>query len=452
MEVLSKTNNGILPRVLSWCGYSVLFLLLTLTVNGYLAVRELPTLLWIGIPGFLTANLLPGWWGKAMPSLRLRICRHGAALLCLFLGATVVTVGFHVYLAWHFLPERWTDLLFSVLVATALLAVTFWHGIVCIYATSGQMRLKYRIIGLLCGLLPVVNIVALGCILHVVFTELRVEGEKEALNRYREAERICATRYPILLVHGVFFRDSRYFNYWGRIPEQLIRNGAKVYYGEQPSAASVAECGAYLARRIRQITEDTGCGKVHIIAHSKGGLDCRWALAYGGAAPYVASLTTVNTPHRGCLFADYLLEKAPADLQRKVAAVYNGALTPFEKKPDFLAAVTDLTAAACEQFDTMPSPPDVVCRSIGSVIKKATGGQFPLNYSYHLVKWFDGPNDGLVGEGAFSWGDTYTLLTVPGKRGISHGDMIDLNRENIPGFDVREFYVQLVADLKSRGM
>ena len=29
--------------------------------------------------------------------------------------------------------------------------------------------------------------------------------------------------------------------------------------------------------------------------------------------------------------------------------------------------------------------------------------------------------------------------------------MIDLNRENIPGFDVREFYVELVADLKQRG-
>lgn len=30
--------------------------------------------------------------------------------------------------------------------------------------------------------------------------------------------------------------------------------------------------------------------------------------------------------------------------------------------------------------------------------------------------------------------------------------MIDLNRENIPDFDVREFYVELVHDLKSRGL
>ena len=45
----------------------------------------------------------------------------------------------------------------------------------------------------------------------------------------------------------------------------------------------------------------------------------------------------------------------------------------------------------------------------------------------------------------------YQFLTVSGKRGISHGDMIDLNRENIKGFDVREFFVQVVAGLKKMG-
>ena len=82
----------------------------------------------------------------------------------------------------------------------------------------------------------------------------------------------------------------------------------------------------------------------------------------------------------------------------------------------------------------------------------AAGGKFPLNFSYHLAKYFDGVNDGLVSERSFRWGDKYTLLTTDEKRGISHGDMIDLNRENINGFDVREFYVNLVADLKSRGL
>ena len=37
------------------------------------------------------------------------------------------------------------------------------------------------------------------------------------------------------------------------------------------------------------------------------------------------------------------------------------------------------------------------------------------------------------------------------RRGVSHGDMIDLNRENIPDFDVREWYSQLVQQLKQNG-
>ena len=78
-------------------------------------------------------------------------------------------------------------------------------------------------------------------------------------------------------------------------------------------------------------------------------------------------------------------------------------------------------------------------------------GQFPLNFSTLLVKHFDGPNDGLVGEKSFPWGQDYRFLTVKGKRGISHGDVIDLNRENIDGFDVRELFVQIVSDLKRKG-
>ena len=85
------------------------------------------------------------------------------------------------------------------------------------------------------------------------------------------------------------------------------------------------------------------------------------------------------------------------------------------------------------------------------MLNHASHGRFPLNLTHRFVKYFDGANDGLVGEESFPWGQDYRLLTVKGRRGISHGDVIDLNRENIPEFDVREFYVQLVHDLKEKG-
>ena len=176
----------------------------------------------------------------------------------------------------------------------------------------------------------------------------------------------------------------------------------------------------------------------------------RAALALTDIAPYVASLTTINTPHRGCQFADYLLGKIPGKQQQMVANTYNaGAAKLGDINPDFLAAVYDLTSEKCSEFNNeIKDNPDIYYQSVGSKLNHPASGRFPLNFTYPLVKYFDGPNDGLVGEESFRWGQNYQFLTVSGKRGISHGDMIDLNRENIKGFDVREFYVQVVADLR----
>lgn len=167
----------------------------------------------------------------------------------------------------------------------------------------------------------------------------------------------------------------------------------------------------------------------------------------------MATLTTINTPHRGCIFAEYLLGKVPQAVRQKIADTYNATLRRLgDKDPDFLAAVTDLTASACEKRNALtPDAPGVVYESVMSYCRRAGHGKFPLNMTHPIVRHFDGKNDGLVSVDSAKWGSRFTLLEPCGKRGISHGDVVDLNRENIPGFDVREFYVKLVADLKRRG-
>ena len=136
-----------------------------------------------------------------------------------------------------------------------------------------------------------------------------------------------------------------------------------------------------------------------------------------------------------------------------MAAAYNGAVKHLDAEdPDFLAAVTDLTESACLARNAeTPDMPGVVYESVMSWCRAARNGRFPLNATYPVVRHFDGQNDGLVSVESAKWGSRFTLLEPQGKRGISHGDVIDLNRENIPGFDVREFYVQLVSSLKQRG-
>ena len=384
---------------------------------------------------------------------RFLLLRAGNILLWVFLITTAVAAGHYVPLIYRAIIERDVSQLHGLLPVATAEFILFWIGIVIVYVTSGQLGIRLRVLGVVFGMVPVANLIMLFLILRITGKEAGAELARWRLNEDRAAEKVCQTRYPLLMVHGVFFRDSRHFNYWGRIPDELIKNGATIYYGEHQSAASVDDSAKELEHRILQIIRENGYEKVNVIAHSKGGLDMRTAIANTSAAPYVASLTTVNTPHRGCEFADYLLNKIPEAQQRSVANAYNLAASKLgDTDPDFMSAVRDLTHEACgRRNETVKDVEGVYYQSVGSVLSKPSAGQFPLNMTYHLVNLFDGKNDGLVGEKSFPWGSSFLMLSTPGKRGISHGDMIDLNRENFDGFDVREFYVQLVSDLKRRG-
>ena len=434
--------------------YFLYFIIISIIANSYNLIIQNPKILFIIVPLFLFINILAGSILFKTKNRRLKLCYHGAVLLLVFQASTLVSVIYHIILAFKTIPDRYTNFLWSALLCILFEAIVFWNGIICVYLSSVQLGIKQRVIGIVCGMIPIANLIALNSIIRTVIKEVDFESAKEKLNAQRKALQVCKTKYPILMVHGVFFRDSIFFNYWGRIPKELEQNGAEIYYGNHQSAASVEDSAKELTERIKELIKELDCEKLNIIAHSKGGLDCRYAIEKTGAAPYIASLTTINTPHRGCLFADYLLTKLPDNLKNKVASAYNGALRKFgDKNPDFIAAVSNLTASYCKKFnDEIKTPENIFCQSVGSMLSKANGGKFPLNFSYHLVKYFDGANDGLVSEQSFKWGEKYTFLTLPQKRGISHGDMIDLNRQDIDGFDVREFYVNLLKDLKERGL
>ncbi len=405
----------------------------------------------------IALNIVPSPCNFKIKPTRLRMLADGSDLLIAFLVSSVISIAFHIYLAFTGILSSGLGIGFyiaSIFVALIILAFTFINAVVRICAGSSQLSAGRKAAVVLTGGIPIVNFFTLFPVIKCAKAEVNFESDKISLDLGREKDEVCKTKYPILFVHGVFFRDFKYFNYWGRITDELQKNGAQIYFGNHQSALSVIDSAKELTQRIKQITAETGCEKVNIIAHSKGGLDCRSAISNLGADKFVASLTTINTPHRGCEFADYLLGVVPKSMQNKIANTYNCAMRKLgDENPDFIAAVTDLTHKNCEKFnETAPDVDGVFYQSVGSKLNKASNGQFPLNFSYHLVKYFNGANDGLVAESSFKWGSKYTFVTTEGKRGISHGDMIDLNRENIDGFDVREFYVQLVSNLKSMGL
>ena len=340
----------------------------------------------------------------------------------------------------------------AIAMPVVTIAATLFLGIVRIIISARQIKIIDYIGLLIFWWVPIINIFLFRKFYKTAHRELIFEGDRIELENARAESRICATRYPIVMVHGIFFRDWQFVNYWGRIPAALIRNGASVFYGRQESSAPVARSAEELRKTILDVLAETGAEKVNIIAHSKGGLDSRYAVSRLGMDKYVATITTINTPHLGCDMVDYLLDKLPQGIVNFVTGRYNKIFSKLgDKSPDFMGGVSDLSARNAVKFNEgTPDSPNVRYRSYMSVMSSAKAAGFPLNVGYLLIKKLNGANDGLVWEKSAVHGD-FTLIPTPKKRGISHGDVIDLMRENIDGYDVREFYVDIVRELAESG-
>ena len=406
----------------------------------------------ISVMRLLTFCIKPVRSGKNYPGLSVI---HGG---CVQIQTYQTAIVFHIlmFIMWKTIGEL--KLLPSLIywgTAAAVCILVCLSGCIRLMIRSTQLSAAKRVLLIMFWWLVGLNYFLTGSCKKTARQEFERETARTELDNARAENEVCKTKYPILLVHGIFFRDLNYFNYWGRIPKELIRNGAQIYYGNHRSAASVRDCGEEIYRRICDITDSTGCGKVNIIAHSKGGLDVRYAASLPGASERIASITTINTPHCGCSYADYLIKKLPRGMFAFISVKYNAALSKLgEKDPDFSAGVHDLTEKNCtDRNPSLPLPAGVYCQSVGTYMTKLSSAGFPLNAAYVFVKLFSSaPNDGLVDVGSMRWGENYIVFEPETKRGISHGDIIDLFREDIPGFDVREEYVKIVEGLKERGL
>ncbi|KAG8831735.1 hypothetical protein FRC18_006089 [Serendipita sp. 400] len=122
-------------------------------------------------------------------------------------------------------------------------------------------------------------------------------------------------RYPIALAHGLYGYDVRGIPVWPKVQVhywnellQILRQkiGAKVIVTRAPSTGSIQE----RAETIHDLLKQTAKGQnLNFIAHSMGGLDCRYLISNLKPTEYTPrTLTTICTPHRGSPFMDWLME------------------------------------------------------------------------------------------------------------------------------------------------
>ena len=269
----------------------------------------------------------------------------------------------------------------------------------------------------------------------------------------------CKTAYPILMAHGLGFRDDKRFCYWGRITKKFVENGGQVFYGKTEAYATIETNGAILAERVNEILAETGAEKVNIIAHSKGGVDARYAISTLGIAGKVASLSTISTPHNGSKSLDFYC-RFPRWLRKFIAFFPNIWYRIIgDKKPHFNAVAEQITTSACKQFNlNNPDIAGVYYQSFATVMRHFYS-DFWMIIPYLTIKIFEGQSDGLVTPKAAEWTNFRGILSGPNSRGISHGDSVDFRRRRFTKktakgkySDITDFYIELVEGLKNQGL
>lgn len=264
-------------------------------------------------------------------------------------------------------------------------------------------------------------------------------------------------KYPILFVHGMGYRDYKHICYWGRIPKTLKKMGCTVFFGQQDSNASIETNANHLVKRINQILEETGAEKVNIIAHSKGGLDTRYAITTLSMKDKIASLTTISTPHNGSKTVDFFI-KFPAPLLRFGCFFVDLWFRIIgDKKPQTYKVIQSFTTDFAKKFnEENPDCPEVYYQSYSFVMKKPSSDIF-MWFTNLVVRMFEGENDGLLTPESTKWTNYKGIYSGVTKRGISHCDEVDMRRRRFSKktgegvSDIVNLYIDIATDLQKRG-
>jgi triacylglycerol lipase len=119
------------------------------------------------------------------------------------------------------------------------------------------------------------------------------------------------TKYPIVLVHGLFGFDQAFgsYDYFFRIPGELSDDGARVYVADVSAANSSEVRGEQLLEQLETLQAYYGHSKFNLIGHSHGSPTIRYVASI--RPDLVASVTAVGGPNTGSDVADAVAGLVP---------------------------------------------------------------------------------------------------------------------------------------------
>lgn len=236
--------------------------------------------------------------------------------------------------------------------------------------------------------------------------------------------------YPIVLVHGFLgFGElqvfGRRYSYFRGVAEAMTEIGATVHIVTMPPVGSVEVRARALADAVLALEAP----RVHLVAHSMGGIDARYAIARLGLTGRVASLVTIGTPHRGTPLARLGNLLPVAGLRRAVA------LAGFDA-----AAIDALTPERMTRFnEEIPDDPAVYYASVVASARLLRSN--PALWTGHVLMGRSaGISDGVVPMESQRWGEVISELDA------DHWAQIGWSY----GFDARALYRALALRLRER--
>ena len=167
------------------------------------------------------------------------------------------------------------------------------------------------------------------------------------------AQGYTQTKYPIVLVHGLFgFDKIGPVEYFYGIPSALRSGGAQVYTTSVSAANSTEVRGEQLLYQVKQIVAATGKAKVNLIGHSHGGPTSRYVASV--RPDLVASVSSVAGVNKGSRVADIALGLVPgvtSTLANAVASFINFMSGGSGMPQNGRAALTSLSTAGTAAFN-----------------------------------------------------------------------------------------------------
>jgi triacylglycerol lipase len=262
---------------------------------------------------------------------------------------------------------------------------------------------------------------------------------------FARGENPVKVRHPVVLAHGAVWIDAlgvdmlKSGDYWQGVVERFWELGIPTIAPTVSPAGTIQERAVALKQAIDEAFPK---GKVHIIAHSMGGLDARYMITMLGMGHRVKTLTTLSTPHHGSWYADFAekfilkgqgLHHIARKAKLNVGALhdlsvahlqnnFNPTVTDHPRVQYFsYAGITDLWHLPLPQWGAKlvvsVAERTAAGRGVGRATQYALNKAIPgardntlalIQHAHDRLSWIDpavaGESDGVVSVSSAKWG------------------------------------------------